>query len=288
MTTKFNSKCNLLKIIPIIAIFCVGGLQAAAKEKVIRADNVNAVEIAEVDIENANDPLESVNRLIFEFNEFVQALFLRPIAELYNENLPLVFRSGVSNFLDNISTPITVANQLLQGDPDAAMRSIGRFVVNSTAGIGGIADVASELAGQGRTEDFGQTMGKWGIGEGFYLVLPVFGPSSPRDAIGKFMVDSYFDPVGLWISNTDQSKLYWSEKVVDGVSEYSGVVDELEQMRKTSIDYYAVIRSLYRQKRASEIKNGEIIDIPTIPDLSYDLEPVRKNHPLAGVSSTSN
>ena len=245
-----------------------------ANERVVFHDTNNSTQIADALEEDINDPFEVVNRFIFEFNEFIQALLLRPVAALYNENLPLVFRSGVSNFLNNLSAPITVANQILQGDPNSAMRLVGRFLVNSTVGIGGIMDVAIDYGAPNRSEDFGQTLGRWGLGEGFYLVLPIFGPSNPRDAVGKFLIDSYFDPVGNWISNTDQTRLYWSRKAVDGVSEYSGVVDELDQVRKTSVDYYAVIRSLYRQKRKSEISNGDLIDFPVIPDFGHKLDSI--------------
>ena len=284
-------KAGLL-LVPIVmfSLFVEGASYVGATEQ-YTPEHVGSQGIIEVakaepekgDEEEVNDPLEPVNRVVFKFNEFFQSILLRPIANLYNENLPAVFRSGVSNFLNNIATPVTVANQILQGNPEEAVRSVGRFMVNSSLGIGGIVDAAAELGDPGRDEDFGQTLGVWGTGEGFYLVLPIFGPSNPRDAIGKFLVDSYFDPVGQWIENTNQTKLYWSQKVIDGISEYADVVDELDQMKKTSVDYYAVIRSLYRQKRNSEISNGELIDIPAIPDLGYDFEPRKPREPIANV-----
>jgi phospholipid-binding lipoprotein MlaA len=271
---KLNVRIVSLTVLFFFALIFTSTDKAWANEGVVFHNSSSSNQIADSLEDDINDPLEVINRFIFDFNEFVQALLLRPVAALYNENLPLVFRSGVSNFLDNISAPITVANQILQGDPGSAMQTVGRFLVNSTVGIGGLMDVATDLGEPNRSEDFGQTLGRWGVGEGFYLVLPIFGPSNPRDAVGKFLVDSYFDPVGHWISNTDQTKLYWSRKAVDGISEYSSVVDELDQVRKTSVDYYAVIRSLYRQKRKSEISNGNIIDIPTIPDLGHSIDPI--------------
>ncbi|NQW01772.1 MAG: VacJ family lipoprotein, partial [Rhodospirillales bacterium] len=152
------------------------------------------------DEDDVNDPLETVNRAIFQFNEFFQAVLLNPVAELYNQNLPAVFRTGVRNFLVNLATPVTVANQILQGEPEQALLSVGKFMTNTVVGIGGIADVSRELGHPVKTEDFGQTLGVWGVNEGFYLVLPIFGPSNPRDAIGKFVVDPYFDATGNWIS----------------------------------------------------------------------------------------
>ena len=170
------------------------------------------------DEDDVNDPLEEINRSIFIFNEFILNLLLRPVSDAYNDNLPAAFRTGVKNFLVNLSTPISVANQLLQGEPDEALRSVGRLMANTIIGIGGLADVASELGAPGRKEDFGQTMGVWGLNEGIYLVLPIFGPSNPRDLVGKFIVDPYFNATGNWISNTNKSAIDWSLKATGGIS----------------------------------------------------------------------
>ena len=232
--------------------------------------------------DEVNDPLESVNRAIFGFNETLNQNFIGPVADAYNNSVPRVVRTGVTNFLTNLSTPITIINSLLQGDLINALHLISRLLVNSTVGMAGIADVVSEVDGEPRSEDFGQTLGVWGMGEGFYLVLPIFGPSSPRDMVGKFLVDSYFDPFGYWTSNSNRENLAYSKQIIDGVDEFAGVVDELRQIQKTSVDYYAAIRSLYRQKRKSEISNGEDIDLPPIPNLGYDLAPDDFKQPLAG------
>ncbi len=225
------------------------------------------------DKNSVNDPLEAFNRSIFSFNEFILNLLLRPISNAYNDNLPAVFRVGVKNFLTNLSTPINVVNFLLQGEPDEALRSVGRLMANTIIGMGGIVDVASELGSPSRKEDFGQTLSVWGVNEGIYLVLPIFGPSNPRDLVGKFIIDPYFNATGNWISNTNKNNIDWSLKSISGVSEYAGVVNELNQIKKTSIDYYAAVRSLYRQKRKSEISNGKQLELPAIPDLGYELSP---------------
>lgn len=232
--------------------------------------------------DGVNDPLESINRQIFGFNEVINQNLLGPVADAYNANLPRLFRVGVSNFLTNLSSPITIVNSLMQGEVTIALNLISRLLVNTTLGMGGIADIVSELDGQPRDEDFGQTLGVWGLGEGFYLVLPIFGPSSPRDAVGKFLIDSYFDPFGIWVNNTNRDAIAYSKQVIGGVDEFAGVVDELRQIRKTSVDYYAAVRSLYRQKRKSEISNGEDLDLPPIPNLGYELAPEDFEQPLAG------
>ena len=261
-------------LIAVVLVFAVPSDSAAGEGANKTSSQIQHNLIAtSSDEDDVNDPLESINRAIFNFNEFILDLLLRPVADLYKDNLPAVFRTGVKNFITNLSTPVTVGNHLLQGEPDEALRSVGRMMANTIVGIGGLVDVADELGAPGRNEDFGQTLGVWGVDEGIYLVLPIFGPSNPRDLVGKFIVDPYFDATGYWISNTDEDAIDWSLKATGGVSEYAEVIDELGQIKKTSVDYYAAIRSLYRQKRKSEIRNGEQLDLPPIPDLGYDLAP---------------
>lgn len=237
--------------------------------------------------EEINDPLESMNRAIFDFNEVLQDTILRPLAQFYNETVNVTVRQGISNFLDNLSTPVILANDLLQGELERALKTFIRAFVNSTIGIGGIADIAGELGLERHEEDFGQTLAIYGVDEGFYLVLPVFGPSSPRDAFGKLLVDSYLDPLGLWLDNTDRDEIAYTLTAAKGLDEYAGIVDELNQVKKTSVDYYAAIRSLYRQKRKTEILNGSTLELPPIPDLSYNAVPEDFDQPLAVVNPPS-
>ena len=228
--------------------------------------------------EEVNDPLESINRVIFEFNESLQDYLLRPTANFYNKNINAVVRQGIGNFLSNISSPVILANDILQGNLNRAITTFTRMLINSTFGIFGLADVATELGIERHKEDFGQTLGFYGIGEGFYLVLPLFGPSNPRDALGKLFIDSYFDPVGQLASKDTN----WGLTGGSAIDEYSGIVDELNQVKMTSVDYYAAIRSLYRQKRKSEISNGSELELPPIPDLGYDTLPENFTQSIAG------
>ena len=233
--------------------------------------------------EDVNDPLEPLNRIIFEFNEGIQDAFLRPISKFYNENVNVTVRQGIGNFLKNLSAPVVIINEILQGEVERAMRTFSLALINSTLGIGGLADVAGELGMEGRDEDFGQTLGVYGVGEGFYLVLPVFGPSNPRDVVGKFLVDSYFDPIGMALDDADETTIIYSLAAMRGIDEYAGIVDELNQVKNTSVDYYAAVRSLYRQKRKTEISNGSSLELPPIPDLSYDITPEDLVQSLANV-----
>ena len=132
----------------------------------------------------ASDPLEPLNRAIFSFNLTLDKAILRPIATVYNAALPDPVRDGVRNFLNNLRTPIILANDVLRGEIGRAGDTVGRFLLNSTLGVGGLFDIASELGFDFHNEDFGQTLAVWGIGEGPYLMLPIFGPSNPRDAVG--------------------------------------------------------------------------------------------------------
>ena len=234
--------------------------------------------------EDVNDPLEPLNRAIFGFNEFFLDYVLGPISQAYEIVFPGIVREGIRNILFNLSTPVVLANDILQGEPQRAMETLARAVVNSTIGMGGVIDMGAELGVRRHNEDFGQTLGVWGVGEMFYVVLPILGPSNPRDAVGKLVVDGYFDPLGLWFNNTDRDGEKWARLGMKGVDEYSNVRSDLEQIKKTSIDYYAAIRSLYRQKRAAEISNGRDIKLPPIPDLG-SLEPDIAAPDVPGVAS---
>jgi phospholipid-binding lipoprotein MlaA len=217
---------------------------------------------------DANDPLEPINRVIFDVNHFLERLILRPVAEMYVLFLPQEARDGIRNFLRNVRTPIVLANDLLQGEGDRAIETTQRFFINSTLGIGGIIDAADKMGIKHHDEDLGQTFAVWGVGEMVYIVLPILGPSNPRDAVGGFL-DRYFDPVWYWEENTDRDEVGLARTVVSGVDSYSRVMDDLKKLKETSIDYYAAIRSIYRQKREADIRNGKAKDVP-LPDIRYD------------------
>lgn len=233
-----------------------------------------AVQTADMGMDDgANDPLEPMNRVFFEFNEILQIMLLRPAATLYESFLPPEVQTAVGNVLENLSTPVVLANDLFQGEGQRAWRTTERFVVNSTFGGLGLYDFAEKEMGiEAHDEDFGQTIAVWGGPEGAYLVLPVFGPSNPRDAVGKLVIDSFLDPLGMWMGNAHQHAGLWARRSTTATDKYSGLADDLDHVRKTSVDYYAALRSMYRQKRETEIRNGRETDLPPIPDLTYDVE----------------
>ena len=197
------------------------------------------------------DPLESINRPIFEANLFLDRWILRPVTRVYIETVPAPGRRGVSNFLDNLRTPVILFNDLLQGEFSRAGATFGRFFINSFFGLAGLVDTADALGLPGHSEDFGQTLGSYGMGGKPYLMLPLFGPSNPRDAIGK-VGDIVFDPL-TYLTPDALSEV---ETGIKMVSDRSKVIKETDSLESTSIDYYAAVRSFYYQNRDFEISNG--------------------------------
>jgi phospholipid-binding lipoprotein MlaA len=202
-----------------------------------------------------NDPYEPSNRKMFEVNESFDKHLARPAAVFYNHAVPEPFRLGLHNVLYNLDLPVTFANDVLQGEPSRATQTFGRFFVNSTIGLGGVIDVATKMGVPDHTEDFGQTLGVWGADEGHYLVVPFLGPAPPRDLGGK-VVDTFIDPWPYLRYNGHWTFAYARAGL--GILDLRARnVDTLDQIERTSIDYYATQRSLYRQYRNAEIRNGK-------------------------------
>ena len=219
-----------------------------------------------------NDPIEPINRAIFSFNRGLDAVILKPVASVYKQVLPQTLQDGIRNFLNNLRTPLILANNLLQGDIDGAHQTIARFTTNSIIGFGGFGDPAGDLGVKYRSEDFGQTLGVWGMGEGPYLMLPIFGPSNPRDLIG-LVVESVADPIDIWADNTDRDAIPISRLLLRGIDRRAGNLKTIDELEKSSLDFYATVRSLYRQVRADEIRNGDTNDTIQAPRISLDEDP---------------
>ncbi len=211
-----------------------------------------------------NDPYETTNRKIFDFDNKVDDAVLLPTAKAYNAVVPEPARDGIHNFLLNLDLPVTFVNDILQGDIHHAGQTLGRFTINSTIGIGGLFDVAAKNGIPPHVEDFGVTLGQWGVGEGPYLVLPFLGPDPPRDAGGQ-VVDIFFDPATYitWRSSIWYSVTREGLTIIDLRARN---IDTLDGIERESIDYYASIRSLYRQRRNNAINNGQP-DVNELPNL---------------------
>ncbi len=214
-------------------------------------------------VDDQNDPFEPVNRQIFDFNRSLDNRVALPVATFYHSVAPEEFRDHLHYFLSNLHLPVTFANDVLQGHFERSGEAIGRFAANSTLGVAGVFDVATDWGMPQHDEDFGQTMGYYGVGEGPYLVLPLTGPSVPRDIAGGF-VDHYLDPLG-YLHFHDKFIWSWTRDALSFVDTRSRSVDSLREIQRTSIDLYATTRSLYRQSRDNAIRNGEV-DVTGLPD----------------------
>ena len=206
------------------------------------------------------DCFENVNRGIFAFNQALDGLIFEPLAAGY-KHLPSPLRTGTSNFVGNVSTLLTIPNNILQGDLGTAGKNTLRFVVNTTFGIVGLFDPATAIGlNSYEKEDFGQTLGSWGVGEGCYVVLPVLGPSTARDAFGS--LGNYMGG-DAWYNVTVRNDThyfsdfdYYASKGVGGVDFRAKNFDDINNLEENSIDFYASVKSLYLQDRRKRILNA--------------------------------
>lgn len=248
---------SILLAVAMGAIAIPGTQALAADEKAAPAQpesqTVTTQQIAEDD---TNDPFEGSNRFFFEVNQVLDNILLRPVAIVYREVVPDFARDGVRNFMNNLNSPVIFTNDLLQGEGDRAGTTLLRFGINSTIGIGGLFDVAKELGHPYHDEDFGQTLAVWGVDEGPYFYFPLMGPSTARDFTG-FIVDRGFDPLTYvnW-GDDDLEYVPIARTVLNVIDLRSRNIETLDDIERSSVDYYASIRSLYRQSRADSIRNG--------------------------------
>ena len=244
------------KITLILAIFFFMSLSANAG-----SDGENT--ISKEQPKPVKDCFETVNRGVFAFNQALDNVIFEPVAKGYRY-IPSPIRTGTSNTLSNLSNLITIPNNLLQGDVKTAGVNTIRFVLNTTVGILGIWDPAQILGFEKKEkEDYGQTLGSWGIGPGCYLVLPVLGPSTVRDAVGTFVNFAGGDPwYNVTVTNDTnyfKESDYYTTRITSGVDYRAKNIESFDNLEKNSIDFYASIRSLYLQDRQQRILNSDKI-----------------------------
>ena len=244
----------LRSITPIIVAGFLVSLTMGAKSE---AENLSS---ASPPASEDQDPFEGVNRVSFDVSMFLDRNALRPVAKAYTDVIPQPLRNGARNVLDNLNSPVILVNNLLQGDGDAAGNTTTRFLVNSTIGVAGLMDPAADWGFVRDNEDFGTTLGRWGADPGAYVFIPLLGPSSLRDAVGR-ITDLAFDPLTYWKGS------FWlpvGVAALDTVDSRARNLDNIDAIERTSIDTYAAVRSAYRQSRAAKINNGT----SEVPDLS--------------------
>jgi phospholipid-binding lipoprotein MlaA len=215
---------------------------------------------AKAEYDRANDPIEPWNRHVYSFNDTLDKAVIKPVAENYRTYVPESVRTRIHNAVQNLRSPVIFANDVLQANPDKAYATAGRFLINSLFGVAGMWDVAARDIPR-HENDLGETLGKWGVGEGPYLVLPLMGPSNPRDAFG-LGVESYADPIARYASNMGYDYTSYIRDVFSGIDRRSENIDTLDEIERTSVDPYSTIRSLYRQYRQSRIDNKPTADKP--------------------------
>ncbi|MDD3182844.1 MAG: VacJ family lipoprotein [Alphaproteobacteria bacterium] len=220
-----------------------------------------------------NDPIEPINRVIFDVNDFLDRLLLRPMAELYRVTVPPPVRTRVAAILKNMAEPVIMANNLMQGELSHAGTTLTRFLINTTLGGAGMFEVASGYGYERQTGDFGQTLHVWGMSEGPYIVLPLLGPSNVRDAIG-LGVDSVISPwkyvVTEFGDTTAQDTFAITDAAASGLTRREANIEGYDALREGSLDFYAQMRSVYRQYRAKQLGTSLASQAPIFED--YDAE----------------
>jgi phospholipid-binding lipoprotein MlaA len=219
----------------------------------------------QTDFDQTNDPYEPANRFFYKVNDALDAVILKPAALAYVNVLPPAARTGVHNVLQNLNSPVLLANDMMQGSPRRSGDTFMRFLINSTAGVAGVFDVANDWGYPYHDTDFGITLALWGVSEGPFLYLPVLGPSNPRDAFG-YGVDTGIDPLTYIGQGAIVSDLRYGRFGLYAVDLRANLLGTISGIKKGALDPYATFRSLYRQNRASAIKATEDDERATVPD----------------------
>lgn len=211
---------------------------------------------------NPHDPIEPFNRGVYKFNDTVDRAVVRPAATVYRDVLPSPIRTGVSNFFYNLQDAWSVVNNTLQLKPEQAGNSLMRFGVNTVFGLGGVLDIASEMRIERSTEDFGQTLGRWGINTGPYLVLPLLGPSTLRDTLAMPI-----DTKGSPASHIDNVTTRNSVTALNLLNQRSRLLQASEMLDQVALDPYTFTRDAFMQRRRNSVYDGnppdEVDDAPT-------------------------
>lgn len=215
------------------------------------------------------DPWEGFNRDMYAVHEALDRNLLEPVARGYRAATPRSVRTGVSQFLRNLRGPVIFANDVLQGQPQRAGVTAARFGINTTVGVLGVFDPAASMGLERHDEDFGQTLGVWGVGAGPYIFVPLMGPTNLRDATGR-VVDVVFDPL-TWAEFDDVESVRAGRAVLDGIAVRESIIETIDDVRLNSLDPYATIRTSYGLLRESAIQNGQT-DVQDLPDFDENLD----------------
>lgn len=233
--------------------------------------------------EIVSDPWEGANRNLYAVHDAIDRAVLEPVARGYRAITPRIFRTGVSNVLRNLSAPVTFANDVLQGEAQRAGVTAARFGLNTTLGLGGLMDPATDLGLEQHDEDFGQTLGAWGIDAGPYVFVPLLGPTTVRDAAGR-IIDIAFDPLS-WAGFDNADTARGVRTGAAALSSRESLIESIDDLRANSLDPYVSIRTTYTLLRQSAVRNSEerVEDLPNfddIPGMPDDTAPSAEPTPI--------
>jgi phospholipid-binding lipoprotein MlaA len=245
--------------------------------------NANAGSDGEINLNqgqstDVKDCFEKLNRATFALNQGLDKAIIKPLATGYKK-LPDQIQKGTGNAVKNLSNLITIPNNVLQGDIKLALINSGRLVINTTLGLIGTIDVANKMGfPKYEKEDYGQTLGAWGVGPGCYLVLPVLGPTTLRDAAGSFVNvlggDPWYNASSHGNNEFLSDQLYLTSKALNGINFRAENMNSLENLETNSVDFYATVKSLYSQDRENKIKNSQRGNVEVIYKDEEDWEEI--------------
>jgi len=265
MGFKINKNFHILLKFLILSVFLTACSQTVNTQNAQSNDKNNSA----INYLNHNDSLERYNRSIYAFNVGLDNYLVKPVAKVYKGLTPGFIGTSINNFFQNLDDIGSSLNNLLQFKVGDAVNDAERFVVNSTLGFAGLLDVASEAGLEKHDEDFGQTLARWGVGSGPYIMLPFLGPSTIRDASARFSIDRLTDPTRY----TNENPYYF---LIKGVNQRAGLLAQEDAFRDVSDDKYSAIRDAWLQRREYLIRDGaedEKSDVDLIDELeSLDLE----------------
>lgn len=246
-----------LSLLLVVLTFTLAGCASNNTQPVY----VNGTEI--------KDPMEEYNRAVFRFNDYLDETLLEPVARGYKYITPDFAERGIRNALDNIRSPLYFGNQLLQADFEGALDVLMRAMINTTFGVLGFVDLAADAGIEKEKEDFGQTLAVWGVDHGPYFVVPLYGPGTIRDHLAS-AGESFVNPVRIYLSNIDETEIYYGLVAIDLIDQRARLINVLEDLKESSIDYYAAVRSSYYQNRDALTKDQDkdFGAMPQVPDYS--------------------
>ena len=268
-TTRLTSQLVASLLITTVALAAGGCASTAAKKESVAAT-------APAPKPKNKDPLEGMNRGIYKFNDSLDRHILRPVAVAYHDHTPSWFQKGVHNFYQNLFYPTTIVNQFLQGKFKQGVQDIGRFAINTTLGWGGVLDVASGAKLPVHDEDSGQTLGRWGVPPGPYLMLPFLGPSTLRDGPAR-VADTLLEPL-YWYNVGDGPR--WGSLVINAIDSRAGLL-QADRALSQAYDPYAFMRDAYLQRRQYLVYDGNPPEDTPVEDENWDQEALKEDEAAA-------